>query len=131
MRYVFVKVSGHWTFLIDPLRPRKYPKMTKTANFFNFIFFLQFLSNFSVDSVLRTLKMIKLKKIDIQVTQFEKHNSFVRENTSKCHRDEEKIQKFRNFYVFMQLLLNCRLIWWLRMLKTFNKENNSLSRRLV
>ena len=68
------------------------------------------------------VKTFKKKQISCRGGFFEEMKAIGVEKMHQILTEIDKNTKKSNFENFMQLLCNFRKIWWLRISKTFNKE---------
>ena len=98
------------------------PKLTKYSKIHNFENFMHFLSIFRKTWWLRMSKMLNKEKLVVSEASLKRWKQFVLKKCIKFWPKLRKYLKIQIFENFMQFLCTFRKTWWLRMLKTFGKE---------
>ena len=83
---------------------------------------MQFLCTFRKIWWLRMLKTSKKEQISCRGSFFEEIKAIGVEKMHQIQTEFDENTKKSNFETFMQFLCNFGKPWWLRILKTFNKE---------
>ena len=84
--------------------------------------FMEFLCTFRKTWWLRMLKTFSKEQIRCRCCFFDEIKTIDFEKMHQIHTEIDKNTKKSNFWYFMQFLCTFWMTWWLRMLKTFSKE---------